>query len=70
MPIITISKSNGGIGMKARTHGLEEREMELVKPLMSDCETTGDVQAKLKKLFAGTIEQHFLSVLFLTLSLA
>lgn len=56
--------------MKARTHGLEEREMELVKPLMADCETTGDVQAKLKKLFAETIEQHFLSVLFLTLSLA
>ena len=24
---------------------------------MADCETTGDIQAKLKKLFAGTREQ-------------
>ncbi len=24
---------------------------------MADCESTGDIQAKLKKLFAGTIEQ-------------
>ncbi|HCK51395.1 MAG TPA: IS256 family transposase, partial [Ruminococcaceae bacterium] len=31
--------------------------MELVKLLMTDCQTTGDIQAKLKKLFAGTIEQ-------------
>ena len=40
-----------------KTHRLDEREMELVKLLMSDCQTTGDIQAKLKKLFAGTIEQ-------------
>ena len=40
-----------------RTHGLDEREMELVKQLMADCKSTGDIQAKLKKLFAGTIEQ-------------
>ena len=40
-----------------RTHGLDEKEMELVKLLMADCQTTGDVQAKLKRLFAGTIEQ-------------
>ena len=40
-----------------RTHGLDEREMELVKMLMTDCQTTGDIQAKLKRLFAGTIEQ-------------
>jgi len=40
-----------------RTHGLDEREMELVKLLMADCKSTGDIQAKLKKLFAGTIEQ-------------
>ena len=26
--------------------------MELVKLLMADCQTTGDIQAKLKKLFA------------------
>ena len=40
-----------------RTHGLDEREMELVKLLMVDCQTTGDIQAKLKRLFAGAIEQ-------------
>ena len=43
--------------MKERTHGLNEKEMELVKLLMADCETTGDIQTKLKRLFAGTIEQ-------------
>ena len=57
MPIVTTNKNNGGIGMKTRTHGLDEREMELVKLLMAECKSTGDVQAKLKKLFAGTIEQ-------------
>lgn len=40
-----------------RTHGLNEKEMELVKLLMADCRTTGDIQDKLKRLFAGTIEQ-------------
>ncbi len=43
--------------MKNRTHGLSEREMELANLLMADCKTTEDVQAKLKRLFAGTIEQ-------------
>lgn len=43
--------------MKNRNHGLSEKEMELVQLLMADCETTGDIQAKLKRLFAGTIEQ-------------
>ena len=43
--------------MKNRNHGLSEKEMELVKLLMADCESTGDIQAKLKRLFAGTIEQ-------------
>jgi len=33
--------------MKTRTHGLNEKEMELVKLLMADCQTTGDIQAKL-----------------------
>lgn len=33
--------------------------MELVKLLMADCKSTGDIQAKLKKLFAGTIELMF-----------
>ncbi len=41
--------------MKNRNHGLSEKE--LVQLLMADCEGTGDIQAKLKKLFAGTIEQ-------------
>ena len=36
---------------------LSEREKELVQLLMRECETTGDVQEKLKRLFAGTIEQ-------------
>ncbi|MCD8008971.1 MAG: hypothetical protein LUF68_08610 [Clostridiales bacterium] len=43
--------------MKTKRHGLNEREMELVKMLMADCQSTGDIQAKLKRLFAGTIEQ-------------
>ena len=43
--------------MKNRNHGLSDKEMELVKLLMADCESTGDIQAKLKRLFAGTIEQ-------------
>ena len=41
-----------------RTHGMNEREMELARLLMTECHTTGDVQAKLKKLFAGTIQQR------------
>ena len=43
--------------MKNRNHGLSEKEMELVQLLMADCESTGDIQAKLKRLFAGTIER-------------
>lgn len=43
--------------MKNRNHGLSEKE--LVQLLMADCESIGDIQAKLKKLFAGTIEQMF-----------
>ena len=43
--------------MKTRDHGLSEKEMELVKLIMAECESTGDIQAKLKRLFAGTIEQ-------------
>ena len=41
--------------MKNRNHGLSEKER--VQLLMADCESIGDIQAKLKKLFAGTIEQ-------------
>lgn len=56
MPIITTNKL-GGKGMKTKKHGISEKEMELVKLLMEDCQTTADVQSKLKLLFAGTIEQ-------------
>ena len=45
------------IGMRRKTQGLDEREMELVGLLMAECKSTGDIQAKLKRLFAGTIEQ-------------
>jgi len=31
--------------------------LELVSMLMQDCKSTGDIQSKLKRLFAGTIEQ-------------
>ena len=43
--------------MNTRRTQLSEREKELVHLLMSECETTGDIQEKLKRLFAGTIEQ-------------
>ena len=43
--------------MKESKNNLTDHEMELVKILMSDCQNTGDIQAKLKRLFAGTIEQ-------------
>ncbi len=36
---------------------LSEKEMELVRNLVTECRTTGDIQEKLKRLFAGTIEQ-------------
>lgn len=42
--------------MKMAKHCMDEKEMELVKLLMADCESTGDIQGKLKRLFAGTIE--------------
>jgi putative transposase len=43
--------------MKQSKKILTEKEMELVQLLMSDCQSTGDIQEKLKRLFAGTIEQ-------------
>ena len=43
--------------MKTVRTGLSEREKELVGYLVKDCKTTGDIQQKLKRLFAGTIEQ-------------
>jgi Transposase and inactivated derivatives len=43
--------------MAKSKHILTEKEMELVSLLMQDCQSTGDIQSKLKRLFAGTIEQ-------------
>jgi len=43
--------------MKESKNILTEHEMELVQILMADCQSTGDIQSKLKRLFAGTIEQ-------------
>ena len=43
--------------MKTSKNILSEKEMELVSLLMQDCKSTSDIQAKLKRLFAGTIEQ-------------
>ena len=43
--------------MRNRKHGLDEREIQLVKLLMSECKTKADIQSKSKRIFAGTIEQ-------------
>jgi putative transposase len=43
--------------MKQSKNILTDKEKELVGLLMKDCQSTGDIQAKLKRLFAGTIEQ-------------
>lgn len=43
--------------MRQSKNTLTEKEMELVSLLMQDCKSTGDIQSKLKRLFAGTIEQ-------------
>jgi len=43
--------------MKQSRNILNEEEMKFVSLLMQDCENTGDIQSKLKRLFAGAIEQ-------------
>jgi len=43
--------------MKTVRTELSEREKELVGYLVKDCQSTGDIHAQLKRLFAGTIEQ-------------
>jgi len=43
--------------MRQSKNILTEKEMELVSLFMQDCQSTGDIQSKLKRLFAGTIEQ-------------
>jgi len=45
------------VAMRQSKNILSEKEMELVSLLMQDCQSTGDIQSKLKRLFAGTIEQ-------------
>lgn len=43
--------------MRTSKNIVSEKEMELVNMLMQDCQNTGDIQTKLKRLFAGAIEQ-------------
>ncbi len=43
--------------MKTTKHGLSEKEKELAQLLMAECKSTRDIQDKLKRLFARTIEQ-------------
>ena len=43
--------------MRQSKNILTDKEMELMGLLMQDCQSTGDIQAKLKRLFAGAIEQ-------------
>ena len=43
--------------MRTSKNILTDKEMELVQLLMADCQSTGDIQTKLKRLLAGTIEQ-------------
>lgn len=43
--------------MRNRTHGLNEKDMDSARLLMTECKRTGDIPAKLKRLFAGMIEQ-------------
>ncbi len=42
--------------METKRHGLSEREMKLVELLMADCQR-GDIQAKLKRLFAAQFKK-------------
>lgn len=43
--------------MKHTRNTLTEAEQQLIGLLMRDCKNTGDIQSKLKRLFAGSIEQ-------------
>lgn len=43
--------------MKASKNTLSENEKELISMLMQECQSTEDIQSKLKRLFAVTIEQ-------------
>ena len=50
--------------MRTSKNILSEKEMELVKLLMSDCTSTGDIQTKLKRLFAGKIPRCIVLLFF------
>ena len=52
--------------MKNRNHGLSEKEMELVQLLMADCETTGDIQAKLKLTTFFEYPQEIRKIIYTT----
>lgn len=43
--------------MRTSKNILTDKEIELISMLMQDCKSTSDIQSKLKRLFAGTIEQ-------------
>ena len=43
--------------MKQSKNILTEKEMELVQMLMQDCKSTGDIQSKLKRLFAEKLNK-------------
>jgi putative transposase len=45
------------VDMKRTRNLLADKEEELVELLMQDCQSTGDIQTKMKRLFAGTIKQ-------------
>lgn len=48
----------GGISYKHQNTRFEQKgNRALAALLMANCQTTGDIQAKLKRLFTGTIEQ-------------
>lgn len=43
-------------------HGFNEKEIKLVKYLIADCQSTGDIQNKFKRLFARTIKQKIMAI--------
>ena len=57
MGIMTTRKKVEVISMRRSKNILTDHEMELVQLLMSECKNTGDIQSKLKRLFAGIVTQ-------------
>ena len=56
--------------MKNRNHGLSEKEMELVKLLMADCESTGDIQPRIIRTIIGTMIPYSRTLLTISSSLS